>query len=85
MMAPDTGINQYLDLRKWTNPSSLLQGGYDWDGIDSHAYAGVSIRPNQTLLSVFQKLDEILDNDDLDTGTLRWMYGSNRIAYVIEE
>ena len=83
-MPPDQGINQYFDLDDFTNAAALDSGGYDWDGPGAHAWYGISIRPNQMKLEKIQALDEMMDDGDLNTGSMRWMYGGGRYAYILE-
>ncbi len=84
MMPDNTGINEYLDKTKFTNAPSLKTGGYDWDGPPPHAYAGISIRPSQVAADIFQELDEIADDGNVNAGAMRWMYNSNRYAYILQ-
>lgn len=84
MMADDTGINEYLDKEKFTNAPSLRNGGYDWDGPPPHAYCGISIRPSQVSADLIQVIDEIGDDGNVNSGTMRWMYNSNRFVYIVE-
>ena len=83
-LPPGEGINAFLDSDKFTNATSI-DGAFDWDGAPAHAYCGISIRPSQASTLVVAEADAVLDDGNLATGNMRWMYGGNRIAYILEE
>ena len=83
-MPEGVGINEYFERESFVNPA-CIDGGYDWDGPDSHAYYGISIRPWQVTPEMCQELDEMMDNSDVNSGPMRYLYGGDRFAYILQE
>ena len=83
-LPPGMGINAFLDKSKFVT-AGCIEGGYDWDGPDPHPYFGISLRPWQVTDEIVERLDKMMDNDDVLTGAMRWMYGGSRYASILQE
>jgi prepilin-type N-terminal cleavage/methylation domain-containing protein len=64
------------------NEDSVIGGRWDWEYNASMVTAGVSLRVGQNRPSLFQKIDAILDDGNLDTGF--FVSRGTWITYIIE-
>ena len=81
-MPPGVGMEEYIteSIFEGTTP---VGGNYNWEGPEVHSYAGVSIQGSTASAEMFIRIDEILDDGNLNTGYfLRTPNG--RYTYVIE-
>lgn len=60
-------------------------GSWDWEGIDVNSVAGVSLRDAQVSDDEMEKVDEILDDGDLDTGRFQKdVVGTDSFTMILE-
>lgn len=61
-----------------------MGGNYNWEGPDNYDYAGLAINGATKPESLFQVLDRMLDNGDLNSGRFR-KTSNGRYTYILEE
>jgi len=80
---PNTLIEEYLNAPLWAETTSL-GGNYNWEGLDSYPYAGISIFAATAPAARFQELDEMLDDGVLSEGQFR-KTPNGRYTFILEE
>lgn len=76
-------IEQYVDAARFTAPT-VIGGRYNWEGPDSYPYAGVSVSGSSLSVAELRRVDQVVDDGDLDTGNYR-RPSNGRFTYIIEE
>jgi len=72
-----------IDRTQWETPT-LLGGNWNWEGANSHSYAGISIDGSTAEEEDFMQLDAIIDNGDLSSGKFR-KTSNGRYTFILEE
>jgi type IV pilus assembly protein PilA len=80
---PNALIEEYINAPLWAATTSL-GGNYNWEGLDSYPYAGISIFAATAPAARFQELDEMLDDGVLSEGQFR-QTPNGRYTFIVEE
>ncbi len=64
------GMSEYLSKVHWDQPTAV-GGQWDWDNGQFGATAGVSVYQPSASTEQMQRIDAIIDDGDLSTGTFR--------------
>ena len=73
----------YINPDVW-GKTTALGGTYNWEGLDSYPYAGISIFEANAPQRDLELLDAMLDDGDLTQGKFR-KTPNDRYTYIIEE
>ena len=73
----------YINPDVW-GKTTALGGTYNWEGLDTYPYAGVSIFEATAPRRDLELLDAMLDDGDLTQGKFR-QTPNDRYTYIIEE
>jgi len=82
-LANGVGIEKYIPLNSWVS-TTPLGGNYNWEGLNNYPYAGISLFATTASIETLTKLDEVIDNGDINTGIFR-KTPNNRYTYIITE
>ena len=77
------GTEDFIDATAFLRPTRL-GGRYNWEGPNNYPYAGISIFNSSQPQHVFEQLDDILDDGNLQTGQFR-LGTSGRPTYILDE
>ena len=86
---PDTHVvlpsrmDEYIDNSDWLG-TTPVGGDYNWEGPDNYPYAGISLYDSDATAEQATKLDAVLDDGDLSTGSFR-LTANGRYTYIIKE
>ena len=77
------GTESYLPIRAWLAPEPF--GGIsNRDGPDFHPHAGISLHATSATVEQAVRIDEVLDDGDLATGSFR-LTANDRYTWIIDE
>jgi type IV pilus assembly protein PilA len=76
-------MGDYIDLSVW-GKTTALGGTYNWEGLDSYPYAGISIFEATAPQRDLELLDSMLDDGDLTQGKFR-QTPNGRYTFIIDE
>lgn len=83
IVLPDEASNIGINEIQWLAPT-LLGGTWNWEGPNTHDFAGISIMGHTAPDEHMEIFDAILDDGDLDTGKFRRVK-PGRVTYILEE
>jgi len=76
------GMAAYFDPDNWNREP--FGGFYDWEGLDAYDYAGISLNGSTAPTYVMVRIDERIDDGDVNTGMFR-RTDNGLYTYIIEE
>ncbi len=83
VLPPGTGIDNLIDNTHWL-ATTPVGGNYNWEGPDGYPYAGVAILGATADSSTMAKLDAMLDDGNLASGSFR-ITPNGRHTYIFDE
>lgn len=81
------GMENYVNEGSWNK--EVWGGNYNWEGPSwgeggSYDYAGISLTDIDASVEILTKLDDVIDDGDLTTGSFR-QTPNGRYTYIIQE
>ncbi len=77
------GTETYLPINAWTT-TPAWDGFYNWEGPNNYPYAGISLYGTTAPQSIMIKLDNMMDDGDLNSGVFK-KTSNGRYTFIVDD